>query len=118
MQPAPWAGYEDLWLESEDKIFRVEWVNLGEGWYGDYDDTDPEDVNLLRFDCFVREDGEWRDPGNASYCTRMPADTDPVILKQALKVILGAFSNHYESGYKRTLEQLSWIGPDDFKEQS
>jgi hypothetical protein len=32
----------------------VSWVELGEGYNGDYDEEDPEDVELLRFDVLVR----------------------------------------------------------------
>ena len=29
---------------------KVEWIDIGEGWSGDYDPDDPDDIALLRFD--------------------------------------------------------------------
>jgi len=31
----------------------IEWVELGEGWSGDYNSDDPEDEELLRFDAYI-----------------------------------------------------------------
>ena len=105
-------------MKSKDDRFRVEWVNLGEGWSGDYDPDDPEDENLLRFDCYVHNGEIWEDPGDASYCTRMPANTDPRILRRVIKIILERFADTYAAhSYKRALEELSWLCPDDFKEE-
>ena len=85
---------------------RAEWENLGEGFSGDYDPTDPDDVNLLRFSVYDVATGEQLD--DASYCTQMPADTDPSILARALEQIVA------EAGSKRALEGLSWMKPEDF----
>ncbi len=96
---------------------KVEWVNLGEGWSGDYDEDDPDDQNLLRFDVSKRgPDGEWEEVPDASYCTRMPADTDTHILENALLHIMDTIyddvSNHGKA--KRLCESLSWISPKTF----
>jgi len=37
---------------SHDGKYKVEWVFIGEGWNGDYDDTDPDDTALMRFDTY------------------------------------------------------------------
>jgi len=68
---------------------KVEWVDLGEGWSGDYNPDDPEDESLLRFD--VSEwDNElgWIEISDASYCTQMPVDTPKEILQRALELIM------------------------------
>lgn len=90
--------------------FRVAWVNLGEGWEGDYDPDDPSDENLLRFDVFIKEESHWVDPGDASYCTQVPASTSVELL------ILGACYILEEvrgaGSLKRSCERLSWISPE------
>lgn len=35
-------------------LVKIDWVELGEGFDGDYDEDDPDDVELLRFDVFVK----------------------------------------------------------------
>jgi len=99
----------------------AEWVNIGEGWSGEWDPDDPEDQNLLRFDLHVRAQGAtqdpdewWEDVDDASYCTRMPADADDDLLHQALAYIAREFEWAYPTHHKRRLEELSWIGPEDF----
>ena len=110
---------DELTLVNKSGNVKVEWVNLGEGLSGDYDETDPEDLNLLRFDVYLlnRDTGEWEDPGNASYCTQMPADTSPEVLVKALQRIMDEVESPLEDGssYKRILEELSWMEPSWFE---
>lgn len=95
----------------------VEWVYLDEGWSGDYDPSDPEDTPLLRFDVYVRdENGEWADPGGASYCTRMPVTAAHRTLLRALVAIAFEANDNIDSGFKRAMERMSWICPEDFFE--
>lgn len=99
---------------------RVEWCNLGEGWCGDYNPDDPEDENLLRFDVYIKWNGEWETVEDASYCTRMPADTDTGILRKALRLLLKEYTNvlgadPYDS-VRALGMQLSWIEPNWFEE--
>lgn len=64
---------------------RVEFVELGEGYNGEYDESDPQDVELLRFDVHVHQSvpgaryDEDCHEGNLtgwyyvdSYCTNIP----------------------------------------------
>lgn len=94
---------------------KIEWVNLGEGYDGDYDKDNPEDVNLLRFDVSVFKDGEWHEVEDGSYCTQVPATTN----KKLLEKILASFMNYiYDDvvGFgkaKRKCEMLSWTSPDN-----
>ncbi len=105
------GAYRDgLAVVSKDGTVKVEWVNLGEGWAGDYNPNDSEDDNLLRFDVCVLRDGDWVDPGDASYCTQMPARESDEVLIQALKEIVGEVSGKI-GHHKKILENLSWIGP-------
>ncbi|MBQ1776620.1 MAG: hypothetical protein IIZ93_00540 [Acidaminococcaceae bacterium] len=93
--------------EAEKKNVKVVFENLGEGWNGDYDPADPEDENLLRFTVYM--DGEQVD--DASYCTTIPATTDPALVKKSAERILSEVYNPLVSGYsiKKCCEALSWI---------
>ena len=92
---------------------KVEWVELGEGVCGDYDPNDPEDVELLRFDVLVWIDGEWTDPGDASYCTLFPVETTIAEQGMALAYLLDEVYEWASSGnsIKKLCERLSWIKP-------
>lgn len=89
---------------------RIEWVNLGEGYDGDYDEEDPNDVNLLRFDVSVFSNGEWNEVPDGSYCTQVPATASTEVLKDLLvhfmNTIYDDVSAHGKA--KRLCESLSW----------
>ena len=93
---------------------RIDWVNLDEGFDGDYDPENPDDVNLLRFDVSMFKNGEWVEVPDGSYCTQVPAKTD----KGTLSRILVSFMNEIYDDVvsvgkaKRTCERLSWTAPD------
>ena len=102
--------------ETKTKVM-VEWVDLGEGISGDYDENDTDDVALLRFDVSVKHKGEddWTGVEDASYCTQMPADdTDEKILKKGLEMIMDEVFEAVVEGHsiKKCCEQLSWISPE------
>jgi hypothetical protein len=93
----------------------VEWVELGEGFDGDYGEDDPDDLELLRFDFSVRgEDGDWEEASDASYCTGMPLEAPAVLKRVALEYLMDevyeAMRDHGSA--KRDCERLSWIAPD------
>jgi len=99
---------------------KVEWVDLGEGWDGDYDPSNPEDVALLRFDVLQLVDvfdnpnadpveERWEPIDDASYCTQMPADSSDDILRRAAAIIMDA--TYGKSNIKKICEELSWISP-------
>lgn len=97
----------------------VEWVNLNEGYSGDYDPNDPEDINLLRFDVSRIVDGKREEVLDASYCTLFPADAPCEQRCRALAIIMREVGPEVRSGHsiKRLCEKLSWISPetmDDF----
>lgn len=94
---------------------KVEWVRLGEGYDGDYDPSDPEDVELLRFDVSVQnpETLEWEEPRDSSYCTLFPTDSPEEQQQKALELIMFNIYDHASAGLsiKRRCEELSWIDP-------
>lgn len=121
---------DTLYLEQGDgtcafikEHVRVEWVRLGEGWNGDYNEDDPDDDELLRFDAYVFEAEDnsdyWREVPGASYCTRTPVATPMETKKALLYVILNEYwdelGNDKEASVKKIGERLSWISPEDIQ---
>lgn len=93
---------------------RVDLVNLYEGWCGDYDPDDPEDENLLRFDVYTRENGEWIEVNDSSYCTQVPANVSDEVAISVVKTIMGEVYDSVNAGHpiKKLCERLSWIDAD------
>lgn len=104
--------FESMELVADD--LKVSWEYAGEGLSGDYS-GDVDDEALLRFYCSEKRHGEWIDFDDASYCTRLPVDTDRAVLQRGLEVILSALRDCRNSGLKRRMEELSWLCVDDFK---
>lgn len=88
----------------------IEWVNLDEGWNGDYDPDDENDENLLRFDVSRFDGKEWVGIDDGSYCTQVTANTPRTRLVEHLTHFLDTIyddvSNHGKA--KRLCESLSW----------
>lgn len=103
-------AFADIVIIKGDK--KVVWEYLGEGCSGDYDENDPKDTPLLRFSCFKKGKEGWQELSDSSYCTRMPTSSPKKYLKQVAKDILKAIE---KSSYKRKLEGISWICPEDFQ---
>lgn len=104
-------------IKSEDNTaVKVEFCNLNEGLDGDYNDADPEDINLLRFDISVKRDGNagWSEVPDASYCTQMPAHSTFTMLEKALDMIMDEIFDAVIHGnsIKKACERMSWISPD------
>lgn len=95
---------------------KIDWVNLDEGFDGDYDPENPDDVNLLRFDVskFDTETNEWTEVEDGSYCTQVPADTNHATLRRILTSFMDYIYDDVVSvgKSKRKCEQLSWTSPD------
>ena len=98
---------------------KVEWIDIGEGWSGDYNPDDPTDTPLLRFDVLelTKVEGlfsdspelEWEVLDDASYCTQMPADTSEADLRRAAEIIMDA--TYGKTNIKKICAELSWISP-------
>jgi len=118
-------------IKSEDGLVLVELEYLDEGNSGDYDETDPDDVPLVRFSLYrLYVDGvdndkfadvcdtcdydpfEWGAVRDGSYCTSIDARSSKEDLEKHGKEILA----HVYDGLKnltrekRLYEKLSWIG--------
>lgn len=108
-------------IKSKDDIdVKVEFCNLNEGYEGEYNHDDPEDVNLLRFDISKRMDGEqdWSEIPDSSYCTQIPAHSSFDTLEKALDMIMDEIFYAVVEGnsIKKACERMSWISPDMVKE--
>jgi len=92
---------------------RVSWVELGEGWNGDYNSEDLNDEELLRFDIHVKKNGNWEPVEDASYCTRFPVSATFDQKADALIRIMNAAQGPLLEGrsIKKLCEELSWINP-------
>lgn len=106
----------------KDRV-RIEWVELGEGWSGDWNPDDPNDEELLRFDVsWLDDNGEWVDPGDVSYCTRFPASATNVQRTKGLEMLMNAFyeplMNNNGYGGRKIGEEMSWIDLDWIKDAS
>lgn len=98
--------------------------DCGEGLSGDYDENDPDDRPLLRFDVsYEPKKGMYYELDDASYCTQLMVGDDRKLLKKAAEIILKEAENtfHYDekndtaSVGKRIMEGLSWIQIKDGK---
>ena len=96
--------------------YKAEWVNIGEGWDGDYNPNDPDDTPLLRFDTYRKNGDEWEPIDDGSYCTAMPVGTPDNILLRALELIVADLNAVVDLSPKRALEALSWMNPTWFEE--
>lgn len=92
---------------------KVELVNIGEGFCGEYNPHDPDDMNLLRFYVSVFDDGEWVEKDDASYCTNIPAEATDGEKKAALEILLDRFydalSQDISVNVKKMGEEMSYI---------
>ena len=99
---------------------KVKWTNCDEGICGDYDEDDPDDANLLRFEVSVLRDGCWQSVHDASYCTEMPANTGYDLLARAAAYLAKEYANvlcdNPYASVKKLGEKMSWICPEWFTE--
>jgi hypothetical protein len=93
---------------------RIDWVNLGEGYDGDYDPENPDDVNLLRFDVYRNNGIDWVEVEDGSYCTQVPAKSNHITLRRILSSFMDYIYDDITSvgKAKRKCEQLSWTDLD------
>ena len=110
----------------EDNV-KVVFEYIGEGYEGNYNQADPEDTKLLRFDVFAHEslnnpyaEHPTKDDGfgymlDSSYCTHLPLNLPEDDINKALRVIMDEVKGEVIAGHsiKRICEHLSWLCPED-----
>ena len=119
--PASSPEFESYYPELIQDNVRVEWDgSCPEGVRGEYNPDDPEDIHLLRFYIFRKEEDEWVACDDASYCTNFPADATHDQKMTALKIIMNEVYDTVHEGVssiKKCCERLSWIGLDWLEEE-
>jgi hypothetical protein len=97
---------------------RIEWDAIGEGLIGDYNPDNPNDIELLRFYVQKKENGEWVDIEDGSYCTLFPVSASEEEMKKGLEILMDNFYDAAVAGesIKKIGERMSWISPDWLKE--
>lgn len=101
-------------MEFAEENIMVRFVDLGEGYDGDFNPQDPYDERLLRFDVLTREGkGDWEDVPGGSYCTSLPVDLPEEPTRLALKLILETVKPWIQRGesIKGLCDKLSGIDP-------
>jgi len=98
-------------MELIKEDIKVEWVELGEGFSGEYDPNNPDDMELLRFYVSKCHENEWIDLSDASYCTLFPANTEKELKKRGLQYIMNKIFIPASKGesIKKICEELSWL---------
>ena len=117
-EEAPWADELPGYLV-RNRIM-VTWVSLGEGFEGDHNPDDPDDVDFLRFDVYGMNGSCWEAIDNASYCTQMPVTCSYELLMKGLEFIMEHVEPVINAGLsvKKICERLSWISPGWFESQA
>lgn len=112
--PFPEYPHKDVVCSMERGNVRVSFVNLGEGYDGDYNPDDPTDQNLLRLDVDLRSPftGEFEEEG--SVCTLLPANNPMPVIKRALEALLDCvceelFRPETDSSLRLRIDSLSYI---------
>ena len=105
---------EETLLVAEDDVIKVEFLNIGEGYNGDYNPQDPDDEPLIRFDVSICEDGQWREVDDASYCTKLKVSEKLDVLEEKITAVFNRYRDvvdHILAGgsVKKLGEELSWI---------
>lgn len=97
-------------------------TDTGEGYSGDFDPEDPDDLLLFRFDVEIATPGPESVRAfveDASYCTQLPAVVPAEMALRALCAIHQEAVATLTGGgsIKKAMEKMSWIGPGDFTDQ-
>jgi len=93
---------------AEDEHWKVEATWIGEGMSEDYQETDPDDMPLMRFDVFdktVDKETDYYRYAPYSYCTFVLA-TDTEACKRFVDRVLDILQNNHDP--KSELELITW----------
>jgi hypothetical protein len=107
-------------MELTSSHLRLVFEYEGEGWGGDFDQSDPADDKLLRFSLYARDPEnatEWVEVPDTSYCTALPSSTPHHLQRLIAESMLGEFESAFVSSPPEALRGLarffSWISPSD-----
>jgi hypothetical protein len=97
------------YFEKDNGTWRVVAEYIGEGYEGDYDENDPLDQPLMRFDLFRVGEDEAVD----SYCTLIP-ETDTTAIRAMTQIFLNELGTRQRFP-KHVIELLTWTTPEQAK---
>lgn len=109
------------YAEFTNDNWRVVAEYIGEGNSGDYDESDPDDQPLMRYDFFqvrnldthLSEDDDLLEEAVDSYCTLIP-ETDDAAIEGMGRIFLDALGNS-SLFPKRRIQELTWTTPEEAK---
>lgn len=123
--PNPKGYADDEWFYSANGLARACFTDIGEGYEGDYDASDPDDAPLYRLDVNVAaayaeqtwaeetDDPAWVYPSDGSICTHVEIDAhDPAVLIDLLTYAADAVAEALTSGttsVKKAMDALSYL---------
>ncbi|RJR07552.1 hypothetical protein C4588_06515 [Candidatus Parcubacteria bacterium] len=105
--------YHGLWM--------LEWDYIGEGFSGDYDPSDEEDIKLMRATLFVKKGDDYEEVDNCSFCTLVPVTTPVKLLHALSQALFVAISTRLEEPYQDTLVSnlmMQWTWETDISPES
>lgn len=116
---------DDEWFYSDNGQARACFTDIGEGYEGDYDETDPDDAPLYRLDVHVSaehmeavrgeetDEPEWVYPADGSICTNVIIENyGPEELVDLLIYAANSVADAVASGtasVKGTMDALSYL---------
>lgn len=131
LAPRPRVSYtpgNETILEIEDSRLKVELADIGEGFNGDYNPDDPQDVPLVRFYVYEREGADalacendmpdndgWVPVRESSCCTGIPVDSPRHELEEYAQIVFDEFADALPvkdtgASVKSLADRLSWLG--------
>ncbi len=116
-------NYEESVRKAKNGVM-IELINIGEGMIGDYNENNPEDTNLLRFDVYTNasrtsdpDDENWESID--SWCTLLPATMSEEKITKALDVLFNEFydalKDDLTTSIRRLGDNLSWTSEEDIE---
>lgn len=103
-------------IRATGKTVRIILSWIGEGWKGDYEETDPKDTPLMRMDVMRlgkhggdADDDEWGVVRNGSFCTQVDARTPKIELGEIASKTVALLDGLPTDQNISAVEILSWI---------
>lgn len=113
--------FTDKWFDYKNEVdneqYQVEWTWIGEGYYGDWDRDNSTDDPLLRFYVlrWDKEEEEYVEMEDASYCTLLVADEVPDYLLKLMSDKIADAVVYSSVSYKRRLEELTGVTKEELE---
>lgn len=93
-------NYDDMYAVKSNDRLKVVLTYAGEGYFGTYDENDPDDAPMLRLEVYVGENGVFPEQAAESVSTLLSADINESLLTPAIDYLFAELE-------KTKLEDLS-----------